>query len=99
MSIQCNASSFENQNNLCLIIIKRITYYKLHNFLDKSCLIYSLQLKFRQKYSTTHALIDLILKKDKNGLEKSYHGCGNASATLGKKIYFQPYAVKNKANG
>ena len=35
MSIQCNASSFENQNNLYLIIIKRITYYKLHNFLDK----------------------------------------------------------------
>ena len=40
-------------------IIEKLMYKRLSNFLDINNLIYSLQFGFRQKYSTTHALINL----------------------------------------
>ena len=40
-------------------IIEKLMYKRLSNFLDINNLVYSLQFGFRQKYSTTHALINL----------------------------------------
>ena len=40
-------------------IIEKLMYKRLSNFLDINNLIYSLQFGFRQKYSTTHTLINL----------------------------------------
>ena len=40
-------------------IIEKLMYKRLPNFLDIKNLIYSLQLGFRPKYSTNHALIIL----------------------------------------
>ena len=34
-------------------------YKSLYNFLDNNNLIFNLQFGFRQKYSTSHALIDI----------------------------------------
>ena len=42
-------------------ILKTLMYIRLHNFLEKK-IILSLQLGFRQKYSTDHALSHLTDK-------------------------------------
>ena len=41
-------------------IIEKFMYKRLSNFLDINSLTYSLQFGFRQKYSTTHALLTLL---------------------------------------
>ena len=41
-------------------IIEKVMYKRLSDFMDVNNLIYSLQFGFRQKYSTTPALINLI---------------------------------------
>ena len=43
-------------------ILERIMHNRLYKFLEKKEIIFSLQFGFRQKYSTTHALIHLIDK-------------------------------------
>ena len=43
-------------------ILGRLMYNRLHNFLEKKKTIFSLKFGFRQKYSTTHALIHLTDK-------------------------------------
>ena len=45
-------------------ILERLMYNRLYNFLEKKEIIFSLQLGFRQKYSTTYALIHLTDKLD-----------------------------------
>ena len=40
-------------------IIEKITYNRIYKFLDKNNIIYSLQLGFRQHYSTSYALLNL----------------------------------------
>ena len=43
-------------------ILERIMYNRLHKFLETNNLMYSLQFGFRQKHSTSHALIHLTDK-------------------------------------
>ena len=43
-------------------ILERIMYNRLYKFLETNNLIYSLQFGFRQKHSTSHALIHLTDK-------------------------------------
>ena len=43
-------------------ILERLMYNRLYNFLEKKEIIFSLQFGFRQKYSTTQALIHLTDK-------------------------------------
>ena len=50
-------------------------YKRLSNFLDINNLIYSLQFGFRQKYSTTHALINLT-ESIRQTLDEGSFGCG-----------------------
>ena len=50
-------------------------YKRLSNFLDINDLIYSLQFGFRQKYSTTHALINLT-ESTKQTLDEGSFSCG-----------------------
>ena len=56
-------------------IIEKLMYKRLSNFLDINNLIYSLQFGFQQKYSTTHALINLteIIRQT---LDEGSFGCG-----------------------
>ena len=50
-------------------------YNRLYNFLGKKEIIFSLQFGFRQKYSTTHALIRLT-NKIRRVIDKGNYACG-----------------------
>ena len=50
-------------------------YKRMSNFLDINNLIYSLQFGFQQKYSTTHALINLT-ESIRQTLDEGSFGCG-----------------------
>ena len=56
-------------------IIEKLMYKRLSNFLDINNLIYSLQFGFQQKYSTTHALINLT-ESIRQTLDEGSFGCG-----------------------
>ena len=56
-------------------IIEKLMYKRLSNFLDVNNLIYSLQFDFRQKYSTTHSLINLI-ESIRQTLDEGRFCCG-----------------------
>ena len=55
-------------------IIEKLMYKRLSNFLDINNLIYSLQFGFRQKYSTTHTLINLT-ESIRQTLDEGSFGC------------------------
>ena len=61
---QLNCSNYRPISLLPKIdkILERIMYYRLYKFLEINNLIYSLQFGFRQKHSTSHALIHLTDK-------------------------------------
>ena len=56
-------------------ILERLMYNRLYNFLEKKEIIFSLHLGFRQKYSTTHALIHLP-DKIRHETDKGNYACG-----------------------
>ena len=56
-------------------ILEKLMYNRIYNFLDKNNLIYSLQFGFRQKYSTSFALIHLT-ETLKQALDQGKYGCG-----------------------
>ena len=56
-------------------IIEKLMYKRLSNFLDINNLIYSLQFGFLEKYSTTHALIQLT-ESIRQTLDEGSCGCG-----------------------
>ena len=56
-------------------IIEKLMYKRLSDFLDTNNLIYSLQFGFRQKHSTTHALINLS-ESIRQTLDEGSFGCG-----------------------
>ena len=56
-------------------ILEKLMYSRIFKFLNDSNSIYPLQFGFRQKYSTTHALISLTEDIRKN-LDKGNIGCG-----------------------
>ena len=56
-------------------IIEKLMYKSLSNFLDINNLIYSLQFGFRQKYSTTHKLINLT-ESIRQTLDEGSFDCG-----------------------
>ena len=56
-------------------ILGRLMYNRMYKFFSDNNLIYSLQLGFRQKYSTVHALISLTENIRKN-LDEGNIGCG-----------------------
>ena len=56
-------------------IIEKLMYKRLSNFLDINNLIYSLQFGFRQKYSTTHSLINLT-DSIRQTLDEGSFSCG-----------------------
>ena len=55
-------------------ILERLLYNRLYNFLDKKEIIFSLQFGFRQKYSTSHALIHLT-DKIRHEIDKGNYAC------------------------
>ena len=56
-------------------ILERLMYNRFYNFLEKKEIIFSLQFGFRQKYSTTHALIHLT-DKIRHEIDKGNYACG-----------------------
>ena len=55
-------------------ILERIVYNRLYKFFEDNKLVYNLQFGFRQKHSTTHALIHLTEKICKQ-LDSGKYGC------------------------
>ena len=55
-------------------ILERIVYSRLYKFFEDSKLVYNLQFGFRQKHSTTHALIHLT-KNICEQLDSGKYGC------------------------
>ena len=56
-------------------ILEKLMYSRLYNFLEKKEIIFSLQFGFRQKYSTTHALIH-ITDEVRHEIDKGNYACG-----------------------
>ena len=56
-------------------ILERHMYNRLYNFLEKKEIIFSLQFGFRQKYSTTDALVHLT-HKIRHEIDKGNYACG-----------------------
>ena len=56
-------------------ILERLIYNRLYNFLVKKEIIFLLQFGFRQKYSTTHALIYLT-DEIRHEIDKGNYACG-----------------------
>ena len=56
-------------------IIEKLMYDRLYGFLDKFELLYPLQFGFREKHSTTHALLSLT-ESIKHFSDNGKHGCG-----------------------
>ena len=50
-------------------------YKQLYNFLSHSNIIYDLEFVFRQKFSTSHAVINLT-ENIRQALDNGYVGCG-----------------------
>ena len=55
--------------------LERLMYNRMYKFFSDNNLIYSLQFRFRQKYSTVHVLISLTENIRKN-LDEGNIGCG-----------------------
>ena len=87
-------------------ILERIMYNRLYKFLETNNLIYSLQFEFRQKHSTSHALIHLT-DKIREQLDKENFACGvfvnfqKAFDTVDHQILIQKlnyYGIRGIAN-
>ena len=50
-------------------------YKQVYNFLSLSNIIYDLEFVFRQKFSTSHAIINLT-ENIRQALDNGYVGCG-----------------------
>ena len=50
-------------------------YKQVYNFLSYNNIIYDLQFRFRQNFSTSHALINLT-ENIRQALDNGYIGCG-----------------------
>ena len=56
-------------------VIEKYMYKRVYNFLSHSNIIYDLQFGFRQKFSTSHALINLT-ENIRQALDNGYIACG-----------------------
>ena len=56
-------------------VLERLMYHRLYNFLELDSVIYDFQFGFRQKYSTSHALIHLT-DKIREQLDRGNFACG-----------------------
>ena len=56
-------------------ILERLMHNRLYSFLERNGDIFSLQFRFRQKYSTAHALIDLT-DKIRQKIDEGNYGFG-----------------------
>ena len=57
-------------------IPKKLMYNRLYIFLDNKKIIYDLQFRFRQRYSTSHFLIN-IAEKMRKAVDDGNIGCGD----------------------
>ena len=56
-------------------ILEKLMYKRLYTFLNNNNIIYNLQFRFRQQYSTSHALIN-ITENIRKALDDGNIGCG-----------------------
>ena len=81
-------------------------YIRIYNFLDSFDLIYKFQFGFREKHSTTHALLSMV-ESIRSNLDNKMYSCGvfvdleKAFDTvnhdiLNKKLYY--YGIRGTAN-
>ena len=56
-------------------ILEKLMYKQVYNFLNENNIIYNLQFGFRQRFSASHALINLT-ENIRQALDEEYIGCG-----------------------
>ena len=56
-------------------ILEKLMYKRVYQFLTEDNIIYDLQFRFRQNFSTAHALINLT-ENIRQALDEGYIGCG-----------------------
>ena len=56
-------------------ILEKLMYKWIYHFLSQDNIIYDFQFGFRQKFSTSHALINLT-ENIRQALDEGYIGCG-----------------------
>ena len=56
-------------------ILEKLMYKRVYNFLNENNIIYNLQFGFRQRFSASHALINLT-ENIRQALDEEYIGCG-----------------------
>ena len=56
-------------------ILEKLMYKQVYNFLNENNIIYNLQFGFRQRFSASHALINLT-ENIRQALDEGYIGCG-----------------------
>ena len=56
-------------------ILEKLMYKRIYNFLTENNIIYDLQFDFKQKFSASHAIINLT-ENIRQALDEGYIGCG-----------------------
>ena len=56
-------------------ILEKLMYKQVYNFLNENNIIYNLQFGFRQRFSASHALINLT-ENIRQAFDEEYIGCG-----------------------
>ena len=101
----CNYRPISLLSNVEKILEKHM-YKRVYNFLTENNIIYDLQFGFRQKFSTSHALINLT-ENIRQALDEGYLGCGifvdlqkafdtvNHEILLSKLDYYGIWGISN----
>ena len=101
----CNYHPISLLSNVEKILEKHM-YKRVYNFLTENNIIYDLQFGFRQKFSTSHALINLT-ENIRQALDEGYLGCGifvdlqkafdtvNHEILLSKLDYYGIWGISN----
>ena len=72
--LDCSYCPISLLSNVEKILVK-LMYKQVYNFLSENNVIYDLQFDFRQKFSISHALINLT-GNIRHALDEGYIGCG-----------------------
>ena len=74
-------------------------YHRLKGFLDRNDIVFKSQYGFREKYSTQHAILDII-NTIQNNMDLKLFTCGvftdlrKAFEAVGHSIPFQKYDIR-----
>ena len=89
-------------------LLERAMYHRLYSYLEELKILYPLQFGFREKFSTTHALIISITESIRQSIDNNEFGCGifidlkKAFETVNRAILLtklNPYRIRLVVHG